>query len=63
MDIRTGKQLQQTFTRVEVLTAALESLTKALDAQEQRIKYLEDLLRQVDLRRQTTRNGRTSISL
>jgi hypothetical protein len=57
MDIRTGKRLHETFTRVEVLTAALESLTKALDAQEQRIRTLEDLLRQVDLRRQTTRNG------
>jgi len=57
MDIRTGKRLHETFVRVEVLTAALESLTKALDAQEQRIKTLEDLLRQVDLRRQTTRNG------
>ena len=57
MDIRTGKRLQETFTRVEILTAALESLTKALDTQEQRIRQLEDLLRQVDLRRQTTRNG------
>ena len=57
MDIRTGKRLHETFVRVEVLTAALESLTKALDAQEQRIRTLEDLLRQVDLRRQTTRNG------
>ena len=57
MDIQTGRKLQQTFVRVEVLTAAVESLTKALDDAQQRIKSLEDLVRPLELRRPTTRNG------
>ena len=58
MDIRTGQRLQQTFKHVETLMAAMEMYSKALEQAEQRIKTLEDTIRQLDLRR-PTRNGTT----
>ena len=44
MDIRTARRLEETFTRVDLLMAALESLTRALNEQHQRITELEDKL-------------------
>ncbi len=51
LDYRTSKRLEQTFTRVDLLMAAIESLTKALGQAEDRITQLEDALQAIELKR------------
>ena len=58
MDIKTGQRLQQTFRTVETLVAAMESYGRALTDAEQRIKQLEDIVRQFELRRPTKYGNR-----
>ena len=56
--LSAAQRLQQTFREVETLMAAMEMYGRALEQAEQRIKTLEDTIRQLDLRR-PTRNGTT----
>lgn len=58
MDITTARKIEQTANRVDVLMAAVESLTKALTNAEERIEHLEDLTRALNLRRPSAHNGK-----